>query len=104
MSKVPEVEFPYVDPRGTRVPWRMIITVKKPKELCEFLDKNGIKTVRTFYPLHLQPCYNISGNFPNSLAAYGKILRLPSATALSKKEVRYVCDKIKLYFKNEGKI
>jgi perosamine synthetase len=104
LSKVSGIEFPYVDPRGKRVPWRMIILVKDPKGLSEFLQKEGIKTVRTFYPLHLQPCYNLSGDFPNSLRVYEKILRLPSATALTQGEVKYVCDKIKLYFKNDAKI
>ncbi|MCX6764884.1 MAG: DegT/DnrJ/EryC1/StrS family aminotransferase [Candidatus Nealsonbacteria bacterium] len=103
LAGVKGIKFPYVDPRGKRVPWRMIILVEKPKELSEFLDKEGIKTVRTFYPLHLQPCYNIAGDFPNSFFAYEKILRLPSATALTEREVRYVCDKIKLFFKKTGK-
>jgi len=95
LTDIPGIEFPYIDPRGFNVPFRIIILVENPRVLLEFLEKNGIKTNRSFYPLHLQPCYNVKGNFPNSLFAYEKILRLPSAVTSTEKEIRYVCKKIK---------
>ncbi len=100
LAGVKGVEFPFVDPRGDKIPYRITILVEKPQELLDFLDKGGIKASRSFYPLHLQPCYNIKGNFPNSVFAYERILRLPSGTGLTEKEICYVCDKIKLFFKN----
>jgi len=103
LAGVKRVEFPFVDPRGDRVPYRVTILVEKPQELLDFLDKNGIRASRSFYPLNLQPCYNIKGNFPNSIFAYERVLRLPSATGLTEKEVRYVCNKIKEFFKNYDK-
>jgi perosamine synthetase len=100
LAKVKEIEFPYVDPKGFNVPFRITILVKDPQELMEFLDKNGIKAARSFYPLHLQPCYKARGNFPNSLYAHRKILRLPSAVSLTDGDIRYICGKIKLFVKN----
>lgn len=104
LKDVPEVSFPYIDPRGFNIPFRMIILVNNPQSLMEFLEKNGVKAGRTFYPLHLQPCYkgkgyNTGGDFPNSMQAFERILRLPSAVTLTEKEIRYVCQKVKEFFK-----
>lgn len=98
LNNVPGVELPYVDRRGFNVPFRIIILVKKPQALMEFLDKEGIKTNRSFYPLHLQPCYKVKGNFPNTMRAYERILRLPSAVTLQEKEIYYICQKIKEFY------
>jgi len=97
LTGVPGLEFPYIDPRGFDVPFRINILVKKPQALFEFLEKEGIGTKRFFYPLHLQPCYNIKGNFPNSITAYERGLSLPSAVTLKEEEIYYVCQKIKKF-------
>jgi len=101
LADTAEVTFPYIDPKGVNVPFRITILVDSPQELLEYLDKRGIKTARSFYPLHLQPCYNKRGNFPNSLFAYERLLRLPSGVTLRKEEVRYVCKSIKEFFKKK---
>jgi len=103
LAKVKGIEFPFVDPRGNKVPYRITILVENPQELLDFLDKEGIKASRSFYPLNLQPCYNIKGDFSNSIFAYERVLRLPSATGLTEKEIRYICNKIKNFFDNHGK-
>lgn len=102
LSKIKGVSLPYVDPRVFNIPFRYIILVDEPKALMEYLNKRGIKTARSFYPLHLQPCYKnlkIKGNFPNSIFAYQRILRLPSGNTLTEKQVRYVVEEIKNFFK-----
>jgi len=99
LANVPGVELPYVDKQGFNVPFRIIILVKNPQGLMEFLETKGIKANRSFYPLHLQPCYNIKGDFPNSMFAYERILRLPSSVNLQQNEIYYVCQKIKEFFK-----
>ena len=101
LADIPGIEFPYIDPRGFNVPFRIIILVENPQALLEFLEKNSIETNRSFYPLHLQPCYNVKRNFPNSLFAYERILRLPSAVTLIEKEIKYVCEKIKEFSQNK---
>jgi len=110
LSGISEVEFPYIDPKGFKVPYRSIIFVKDPQALMEFLNKNNIKTARTFFPLHFQPCFtknggigervklNIKGSFPNTISTNKKILNLPSGVALKEEEIRYVCNKIKEFF------
>lgn len=102
LANVPEVKFSYIDPMGFNVPFRIIILVGNPQALLESLDKDGIKTNRSFYPLHLQPCYKkkVKGDFPNSIFAYERILCLPSAVTLTDEEIYYVCKKIKSFFKN----
>jgi len=99
LANIPEIEFPYIDPRGFNVPFRINILVKNPQKLCEFLEKNGIGSKRFFYPLHLQPCYRIKRNFPNSVFAYEKGLSLPTSVNLKENEIRYICDQIKNFFK-----
>lgn len=110
LADIPEVKFIYVDKKVFQVPYRSVIFVNDPQILMEFLNKNGIKTTRTFFPLHLQPCFTkkgnmgdrinlkIKGNFSNTISAYERILNLPSGANLTEKEIRYVCQKIKEFF------
>lgn len=101
LAELPEVEFPYVDPAGRKTPWRITILVKDPAGLAEFLEKKGIKANRTFAPLHTQPCYKNyrkKEKFPNASFAFDHLLRLPSATGLKEKEIRYVCKEVKNFF------
>lgn len=103
LKNIPGVELPRIDSRGFNVPFRILILVDNPQALLEFLEKAGIKAGRSFYPLHLQPCYrgrgyNTKGDFPNSIRASERILRLPSAVTLKEKEIRYVCQKIKEFY------
>jgi len=104
LRSVKEVKFPYISPKVFNIPFRFTILVEDPQSLMEFLKKEGIKTARSFYPLHLQPCYKnlkIKGKFPNSLFAYQRILRLPSGNTLTEKKVKFVCEKIKSFFKKQ---
>lgn len=104
LKGVSEVEFPYVSRKGRRTIWRITILVKDPQALLEFLEKEGIKAARTFFPLHTQPCYKryrVKGKFPNADYISGRLLRLPSGTGLTEKEIRYVCEKIKLFYKKK---
>lgn len=110
LADVPEIKFLYVDKKGFRVPYRSLIFVDNPQYLMEFLNKKGVKTTRTFFPLHLQPCFTkkgdmgervhskIKGQFPNTISAYEKILNLPSGATLKEGEIRYVAKKIKEFF------
>jgi len=101
LKNVAGVKFPYIDPRGVNVPFRITILVDDPQKLLEYLDKKGIKAARSFYPLNAQPCYNEKGDFPNSFFGYERLLRLPSGVTLHAEEVRYVCDAIKEFFRKK---
>lgn len=101
LADASEVEFPYIDPKGVNLPFRITILVAKPQALLEYLDKKGVKTARSFYPLHLQPPYKNKADCPSSLFAYERILRLPSGVKLKEAEVKYVCQAIKEFFKRQ---
>ena len=94
------IEFPYIDPRGYNVPFRINILVDNPGELSDYLRTNKIDSRGFFYPLHQQPCYNVSGEFPNSVRAYERGLSLPSSVTLTEEQISYVCDKIKSFMRS----
>ncbi len=93
------IEFPYVDSRCFNVPFRINILVGAPQALSDLLNKEGIGSRQFFYPLHMQPCYNVNGEFPNSIRAYERGLSLPSAVTLTEDEITYICEKIKFFMK-----
>lgn len=97
LADVKGVEFPYIDPRGYNVPFRINILIDDPEGLQKFLEREGISSRRFFYPLHRQPCYNLEGEFPNTEKAYERGLSLPSYVALSEQQILYVCEKIKSF-------
>jgi perosamine synthetase len=97
LADVRGVEFPYIDPQGFNVPFRINILLDNPQALSEYLNKEGIGSRQFFYPLHLQPCYNIKGDFPNSIRAYERGLSLPSSVTLKHEQIEYVCEKIRAF-------
>ena len=99
LAGVDGVEFPYIDSRGFNVPFRINILVDDPEGLSAFLNENEIGSRRFFFPLHVQPCYAIKGEFPNSVNAYERGISLPSSVKLTKEEIRYISDKIKEFYR-----
>lgn len=98
LGDVIDVAFPHVDPRGFNLPFRHNIYVDNPTDLQVYLENCGIQTRQFFYPLHLQPCYDIKDDFPNSMNAYQCGLSLPSSTGLTEEQIEIVCHHIKRYF------
>ena len=99
LSGVDGIKFPYVDPRGFNVPFRINILVNDPEGLSLFLNEKEVGSRRFFFPLHMQPCYDIKGEFPNSVNAYQRGLSLPSSVKLTEEEIRYISDKIKEFYR-----
>jgi len=97
LADVKGVEFPYIDPRGYNVPFRINILIDDPEGLQKFLEREGIGSRRFFYPLHGQPCYNLEGEFPNAEKAYDRGLSLPSSVVLSEQQILYVCDRVRSF-------
>ena len=91
------------------IPFRVVLRVEKGscEELSLYMKDNGVETRTFFYPLHLQPCFDIwaddprhdERNFPVSLDSYRRGVCLPSFAALKKEELEYVCDVIKRFYK-----
>jgi len=102
LEGVKGITFPYIDPRGYNVPFRINILVNNPEKLSDFLNENGIGSRRFFHPLHQQPCYNVPGDFPNTIRAYETGLSLPSSVTLTEEQIEYVCAKIGTYMKGPG--
>jgi len=75
------------------------------KNLIEYLYKNKIKAVFHYLPLHTSPAgkkYGIfEGNDRNTIVESERLLRLPMYYDLDVDEVKYICDKIKEFFKNQ---
>jgi perosamine synthetase len=99
LTDVDGVEFPYVDPRGFNVPFRINILVDDPESLSNFLNENDIGSRRFFFPLHQQPCYKVRGKFPNSVNAYRRGLSLPSSVKLTEDEIKYIADRIRKFYR-----
>lgn len=81
--------------------WMYDIKVQQPlrEPLMAFLAENGISTRRFFRPMSEQPMYYNEKYFmlrASELAGEG--LYLPTFTQLTKKEVDYICGKIRVFF------
>ncbi len=85
-------------------PWFIDILVSGGKEvrdkLMSFLDKRGIGT-RPFYPaIHTQPPYSwVKGDFKNAEYISKHGLWLPSSSFLSDEDIKYVCERIKEFYR-----
>jgi perosamine synthetase len=84
------------------VPHRVIIFAEMAKLLLKFLVKSGIGVRTTFMPMHTQPCYKFKGNFPVSQELYNTGICLPSAPSLKKKDINFITNKIKEFYKSNG--
>ncbi len=100
LKGVNEVEFTYIDRRGTPAHWFTSIMVDDVEGLAKHLLKNEIQTRRFFYPLHLQPCYkgSVKGEFPNAEWAYKHGLSLPSSVLLKDEQITLVAGKVREFY------
>ena len=91
------------------VPFRVILRTRKEKSerLMGWMNMNDVESRTFFYPLHLQPCFQIwkddnryaRKNFEVTEYAYTHGVCLPSFPALTEDQILYTCDVIKEYFK-----
>jgi perosamine synthetase len=88
--------------------WMVSIFLKNNKnknrdKLIKFLRENNIDTRPVFSPISEYPIWNNKQkiNKVSKLVGYSS-LNLPSGTSLSKNEVRYICEKINLFFNLQG--
>jgi len=95
LQGVPGLEFAYRDPRCFVVPHRVNVLVDDPEALIAHLEANGIGSRRFYLPVHLQPSFDIKGDFPNAEDLYRRGLSLPSAPTLTEEQIAFVCDKVR---------
>lgn len=97
LSNVKEVRFIKTDLNQT-TPWFVDVLVPEREALIIYLKENGIGS-RPIYPaLHSQPAYNIKGSYLNADKIAKEGLWLPSSVSLTKKEIEYICQKIRKFF------
>ena len=103
LQDVEEIEFVEEVMYSNIIPFRANIKVSRLNQLMNFLEDSGIQTRGFFYPLHRQPCLKYLGykedDFPisNELNSIG--LSLPVFPNLIEKQIQYVCNKIKEFYK-----
>ncbi|MDP2675937.1 MAG: DegT/DnrJ/EryC1/StrS family aminotransferase [Dehalococcoidia bacterium] len=95
LQAIPGLEFTYRDPRCFVVPHRVNVLVDDPEALIAHLEANGIGSRRFYLPVHLQPSFDIKGDFPNAEDLYRRGLSLPSAPTLTEEQIAFVCDKVR---------
>lgn len=106
LEKLPEVTFFEPEKDTDFIPFRVCILVERAEELMEFMKTRDIETRTFFYPLHRQPCFEFfkksapkshpyeDSTFPNSVYGYEHGVCLPVFPALTKAQIKYVCDSI----------
>lgn len=84
--------------------WMVSIQIKKQNQrdaLRKFMMNYGIETRPLFYPLHSMPMYFKKGaryQVAEKISYHG--INLPSYPELTKKDVRFISDKIKIFLKS----
>ena len=87
--------------------WLVSFVLKKKNirdKLRNYLENNLIETRPCFYPIHTMPIYkkdNGNNKFPVADYLGSNGITLPSSPKLSKKQIKYVCKKIKDFLINE---
>lgn len=90
------VETPVVRENRKHVYHQYVIRSKQRDELRDYLYKNGIETgIHYQIPVHLQRIFDGETVLPKTERVCGEILSLPMYPSLSKKDVEFVCKKIK---------
>jgi perosamine synthetase len=106
LDSIKKIKFVSPTKKSNQIHWFTNILCDNAK-LRNFLKRKNIQTRRAFYPLHMQPCYKNNKNilirdkFPNSINTYKKLISLPSAAQLNKKDLNYIIQNIRKFFKND---
>jgi perosamine synthetase len=77
--------------------WYPDIFLDDPAGLKDFLQARGIQTRLYFPPVHSQPCYQASGEFPNAAAISARGIWLPISFSMTDSDVEKVCQGISAY-------
>ena len=97
------VTTPVEEPWAKHVYHVYVIRTKKRDELREFLSRHGISTLVHYpVPIHMQPAItSVLGTqsaLENTEKAAKEVLSIPMYPGLTKREVKYVSDKITKFF------
>jgi perosamine synthetase len=98
LKEVKQVKVFEFTSEGEIVPHRNIILVPKAADLIEHLVENGVGARTLFKPMHSQPCYNRTDEFPITDKLYKTGVCLPSAPSLTNNDIEYICQLIKQFY------
>lgn len=110
LGEFSEVEIPYVsaDVKRSWFVYAILIRSSYSKKdrarIVKLLSKKGIQTSNYFQPIHLQPFYRKMfgykrGDFPICEDVSKRTIALPFYNTISKKEIEYVVDTLKMVLK-----
>jgi len=104
LADIKDVAVPVEMPEVKHVYHLFVVRVSKRNELIKYLQDNEIYTgIHYPIPCHLQKAYNTlnkrNGKFPISEELAKEILSLPMYAELKEKEIQFVCEKIREFYK-----
>ena len=104
LNEIDDVVLPLEMPKAKHVYHLFVVRVPKRDELMKYLQNNGVYTgIHYPIPCHLQNAYNFLnktiGSFPVSEKYANEILSLPMYAELTEKEIKFVCEKFKGFYK-----
>ena len=104
LSKIDEIKVRSFKNWCLPIHWMTTITINKKNlrnKLIYFLYKEGIDVRPMINPVHYAhhfKKYYKKQNFKNSINVSKNSLHLPSSTYLSTREIKFICNKVKLFF------
>ena len=105
LSQISEIKVRSFKNWCSPVHWMTTITVNKKNlrnKLIYFLLKEGIDARPMINPVHqayhFKKIFN-NKNFKNSINISKNSMHLPSSTSLKKSEIKFICSKVKLFFR-----
>lgn len=101
LSHISELQLYKLNKKYTSSYHQFVIRTKKRNQLRDFLNRNSIETMVHYpYMLNELSFFNYKKKLSNSYNLGKKILSLPISEEHTINQIRYICSKIKLFFKN----
>tara|TARA_Y100001970_G_scaffold285174_1_gene404181 strand:+ start:2153 stop:3244 length:1092 start_codon:yes stop_codon:yes gene_type:complete len=101
LKKIKEIEmFKF---NNNETPWFVDIYLKNPNKLKNYLKKFNIMSRNVYPPLNTLKIFNLKGSFETSEYYCRRGLWLPSSINLSKKDIKFITNKIKNFIVNHAK-
>lgn len=98
LSAIPEVELIPTNHNDTAL-WFYDILIENRTQLMDYLKSKNIGTRKFYPPLHSEPAYDYTGNFPVTEEISKKGLWLPSSSFLTNGQIEYICQEIHEFYK-----
>jgi perosamine synthetase len=100
LGDLAEVELPLRDDDVYQSSWHIFcIKCEARNDLSVFLQDNGIATGVHYTPIHIYKCYGNRPELKNAQALQHRILTLPLYPSLTDKQVNYVIEKVREFYR-----